>query len=91
MILESVAQIAAGVTYEKLSEKSNNCYLAAYEKYKWDWCLSHLTVKDVLSTYTDYENMLIDIWGEPTEENRQDYPFDEYLEEYGFGGALYMT
>ena len=34
MILESVAQIAAGVIYEKRSEKSNNCYLTAYEKYK---------------------------------------------------------
>lgn len=54
----------------------------AYELYKIDW-LARITPEQMKSTYKKYYEFI-------NGEELEDYTFDEYLEEYGYDGEIYV-
>lgn len=54
----------------------------AYELYKTDWTNTHITSKEKIEVLRDYYLGLV--------EDEIVYSFDDYLEEFGYFGKLYV-
>ena len=53
-----------------------------YELYKIDWKHSHITKEREMDSIKDYYEGLID--------NDSEYTYEDYIEEFGYGGELYV-
>ena len=54
-----------------------------YELYKIDWKYSHMITKErEMDSIKDYYEGLID--------NDSEYTYEDYIEEFGYGGELYV-
>ena len=53
-----------------------------YELYKIDWKHSHITKEREMDSIKDYYERLID--------NDSEYTYEDYIEEFGYGGELYV-
>lgn len=53
-----------------------------YELYKSDWKRKHLTPRMEKDSIKDYYSGLVD--------SDSDYTYDDYLNEFGYGGELYV-
>ena len=53
-----------------------------YELYKIDWKHSHITKEREMDSIKDYYEGLVD--------NDSEYTYEDYIEEFGYGGELYV-
>ena len=53
-----------------------------YELYKIDWKHSHITKEREMDSIKDYYEGLID--------NDSEYTYEDYIEEFGYNGELYV-
>ena len=53
-----------------------------YELYKIDWKHSHITKEREMDSIKDYYERLID--------NDSEYTYEDYIEEFGYDGELYV-
>lgn len=53
-----------------------------YELYKMDWKHSHITKEREMDSVKDYYEGLID--------NDNEYTYEDYIEEFGYDGELYV-
>ena len=53
-----------------------------YELYKIDWKHSHITKEREMNSIKDYYEELID--------NDNEYTYEDYIEEFGYDGELYV-
>ena len=53
-----------------------------YELYKIDWKHSHITKEREMNSIKDYYEELID--------NDNEYTYEDYIEEFGYNGELYV-
>ena len=53
-----------------------------YELYKIDWKHSHITKEREMDSIKDYYEGLID--------NDNEYTYEDYIEEFGYNGELYV-
>ena len=53
-----------------------------YELYKIDWKHSHITKEREMNSIKDYYEGLID--------NDNEYTYEDYIEEFGYDGELYV-
>ena len=53
-----------------------------YELYKMDWKHSHITKEREMDSIKDYYEGLVD--------NDSEYTYEDYIEEFGYNGELYV-
>lgn len=63
---------------------------AAYEAYKADWIASHISSERIAETFKEYTDALLEQFENDEWDAYSHYSFEEFLDEQGYQGELYV-